>query len=128
MIELCCEYLSVRCIGLYVIIMSRTSFRVNLHSIVFLNVKELLVRLRTKWLWVRITLLSLKLQTWRLLRARSSLAIRQTIECRFTLKLVRDMIIIWLRFCCFRECRFRRDQRSQFKNDIFSKKSSVMEF
>ena len=42
MIELCCEYLSVRCIWLYVIIMSRTSFRVNPHSIVCLNVKELL--------------------------------------------------------------------------------------
>ena len=82
---------------LYVIIMSRTSFRVNPHSIVCLNVKELLarsrchiwslsdsneirthnhlvrkrtlnhlaslakwlsVRLRTKWLWVWISLLS----------------------------------------------------------------------
>ena len=46
MIELCCEYLSVRCIWLYVIIMSRTSFRVNPHSIVCLNVKELLARSR----------------------------------------------------------------------------------
>ena len=70
----------------YVIIMSHTSFRVNLHSIVCLNVKKLLarrschiwslndsnvirthnhlvrkrtLRLRTKWLWVCITLLSL---------------------------------------------------------------------
>ena len=34
MIELCCEYLSVRCIWLYVLIMSRTRFRVNPHSIV----------------------------------------------------------------------------------------------
>ena len=34
MIELCSEYLSVRCIWLYVLIMSRTCFRVNLHSIV----------------------------------------------------------------------------------------------
>ena len=33
MIELCCEYLSVRCIWLYVLIMSRTRFRVNPHSI-----------------------------------------------------------------------------------------------
>ena len=60
--------------------MSRTSFRVNLHSIVCLNVKELLarsrrhiwslshsmakwlsVRLRIKWLWVQIPLLSLKI-------------------------------------------------------------------
>ena len=46
MIELCCEYLSVRCIWLYVIIMSHTSFRVNPHSIVCLSVKELLVRSR----------------------------------------------------------------------------------
>ena len=44
MTELCCEYLSVRCIWLYVIIMSRTSFRVNPHSIVYLNVKELLAQ------------------------------------------------------------------------------------
>ena len=29
MIELCCQYLSVRCIWLYAIIMSHTSFRVN---------------------------------------------------------------------------------------------------
>ena len=34
MIELCCEYLSVRCIRLYVIMMSRTSFTLNPHSIV----------------------------------------------------------------------------------------------
>ena len=89
--------------GLYVIIMSPTSFRVNLHSIVCLNAKELLARsrrhmsslsdsnvirthnylvrkrtlnhiaklaslakwlsvcLRTKWLWVRMTLLSLEI-------------------------------------------------------------------
>ena len=46
MIELCCEYLSVRCIWLYVIIISRTSFRVNPHSIVCLNVKDLLAQSR----------------------------------------------------------------------------------
>ena len=34
MIELCCEYLSVRYIWLYVIIMSRRRFRGNLHSLV----------------------------------------------------------------------------------------------
>ena len=34
LIELCCKYLSVRCIWLYVLIMSRTYFRVNLQSIV----------------------------------------------------------------------------------------------
>ena len=46
MIELCCEYLSVRCIWLCAIIMSSTSFRVNLHFIVYLNIKELLARSR----------------------------------------------------------------------------------
>ena len=50
MIELCCEYLSVRCIWLYVIIMSRTSFKVNPHTIIFLNVKELLARSRC-YIW-----------------------------------------------------------------------------
>ena len=54
--------------------------------------KWLSVRLQTKWLWVGIPLLSLKLQMWHLLQTRSSLSFRQTIECRFTLKLVRDMI------------------------------------
>ena len=44
---------------------------------------------------VRIPLLSLKLQIWHLLRARSSLTFRPTIEFRFTLKLVRDMIMTY---------------------------------
>ena len=57
--------------------------------------KWLNVRLRTKRLWVRIALLSLKLQVWCLLWARSSLTFRQTIECGFTLKLVRDLIITY---------------------------------
>ena len=57
--------------------------------------KWLSVSLRSKWLWVRIPLLSLKLQIWRLLRARSSLTSRQSIECRFALKLVRGMIITY---------------------------------
>ena len=34
MTKLCCEYLPVRCIWLYVFIMSRIRFRVNPHSIV----------------------------------------------------------------------------------------------
>ena len=34
MIEMCCEYLSLRFIWLYVLIMSRTRFKVNPHSIV----------------------------------------------------------------------------------------------
>ena len=102
MIELYCEYLSLQCIWMHVIVMSPTSFRVNQNSIVFLNFKELLsfgemvsVRLRTKWLWVQITLLLLKLEILRHLRARSFLTFRQTIECGFTLKLVRDMIITY---------------------------------
>ena len=46
MIEWCCDYLSVQLILLYVIIMSRASFRMNPHSIAWLNVKELLARIR----------------------------------------------------------------------------------
>ena len=61
----------------------------------FIWLSGLSVCLQTKWLWVRILLLSLKLQLWRLLRARSFLAFRQTIEWSFTLKLVRDMIITY---------------------------------
>ena len=46
MTELCCEYLSMWCIWLYVIIMSPTRFRMNPHSIACLNAKELLARSR----------------------------------------------------------------------------------
>ena len=45
-IELCYEYFSVRGTWLYVIIMSRTSFRVNPHYIVCLNVMEVLAESR----------------------------------------------------------------------------------
>ena len=55
----------------------------------------MIVRLWSKWLGVRIPLLSLKLQICRLHRARSSLIFRQTMECGFTLKLVRDIIITY---------------------------------
>ena len=61
---------------------------------------SLSVRLRTRWLWVRILLLSLELQIWHLLRARSFLTFRQTIECGFTLKLVLDMIKIYSQMHC----------------------------
>ena len=44
MTELCCEFLSVRFIWLYLIIMSRAKFRVNPHSIVCLNLGELLAQ------------------------------------------------------------------------------------
>ena len=57
--------------------------------------KSLSFRLRTKWLWVWMPLLSLKPRIWRLLRARSSLTFRKTVECRFILKLVPDMIITY---------------------------------
>ena len=50
MIELCYEYLFVWCIWPYIIIMSRTSFRVNLDSKVCLNVKELLAWSR-RYIW-----------------------------------------------------------------------------
>ena len=47
-------------ISLYVLIMSRTRFRVNLRSIVAWVLRNsLLVHLRTKWLWVEIPLQSL---------------------------------------------------------------------
>ena len=44
------------------------------------------------------TLLTLQLPIWQLLRARSSLTFRQTIECGFTLKLVGDMIITYSQY------------------------------
>ena len=69
MIELCREFLSVRWIWLYLIII--------------------------KWLWVRIPLLSLTPQIWCLLRARSFLIFRQNYRVGFTLELVRDMIITY---------------------------------
>ena len=54
------------------------------------------VRLQTEWLWVQISLMSVKLQIWRLFRARSEfINIQATIECRFTLKRVSDMIITY---------------------------------
>ena len=53
--------------------------------------KWLSVRLQTKWLWVQVPLQSLKLQISYLFRAWSSLT-QATLECRFTLKRVRDMI------------------------------------
>ena len=46
MIELCYEYLPVRCIWLYILILWGTNLRVNPHSIVWMNVKELLARSR----------------------------------------------------------------------------------
>ena len=45
--------------SLYVLVMSRTRFRVNPHSIAASLAKWLSVRLRTKWFWVRVQLQSL---------------------------------------------------------------------
>ena len=57
--------------------------------------KCLNVCLRTKWLRLRIPLLSLKLKIWCLLRAKSSLTFKQMIGCEFTLTLLRGMIITY---------------------------------
>ena len=51
--------------------------------------KWLSFRLRSKWFRVRISFLSVKLQIWHLLRRRSFLTFRQTIESGFTLKIRR---------------------------------------
>ena len=74
--------------------------------------KWLIVPLRTKWLWVRISLLSLKLEIWHLLRTRSCLTFNQTVVRGFTLKLVRDMIITYSQI-------HRADKYSQHSSIIF---------
>ena len=78
----------------------------------------------TKRLWVRILTLSLKLQIWWLFRGygvcfvstRSSLTFRQTIKCRFTLKLVCDIIITYRKV-------HRTDKYSQHGSLINKKKT-----
>ena len=82
------------------------------------------VRLRTKWLWVRIMLLSLKLQMWRLFWARSSF--RQTIECVFTMKLVTwHDNIIQVNVCWIRGLapfvQFEKREKHQWRSIPFSK-------
>ena len=57
--------------------------------------KWLSARLRAKWLWVRPRLLSLKLEILVPSSSKEFLDIQATIECRFTLKRVRDMIIVY---------------------------------
>ena len=74
MIELCCEYLSVWCIWLHVIIMSCTRFRVSLHFVV-------------SWMSRNSLLAPISLKEF--------LDIHTTVYCRFTLKRVRDMIITY---------------------------------
>ena len=51
--------------------------------------------LRSKCLWVRISLLSLKCQLWDLFGVTSSLTLRETIGCGFILKIVRDITRIY---------------------------------
>ena len=50
MTKLRCEYLSIRYIWLYVIIISRTSFRVNPHSIVCLDIKKFIATSK-RYIW-----------------------------------------------------------------------------
>ena len=79
MIELCYEYLSVRCILLYVLVMSRTRFRVNPHSIVVWMSRNSLLEAGTKS-EVSVTATGIEPKT----RVTFTL-------CGFTLKRVRDM-------------------------------------
>ena len=48
MIEFCCEYLSARCVWLYVLVMLRTRFRLNPHSVVAWMSRKSLVKTITK--------------------------------------------------------------------------------
>ena len=64
-------------------------------------------------MWIRVPLLSLKRQIWRLLRARSSLTFRKSTECGFILKLVRDMIKTYNEM-------HRTDKYSQHSTTIWS--------
>ena len=75
------------------------------------SAKWLSVHLPTKWLWIRIPLLLLKLQIWRLLRARSSLNFGQTTYFGFTLRLVRYTITTYSQM-------HRRDKYAQYSSII----------
>ena len=93
MIELCCEYLSLQSSWLYVIIMLRTDFRVNTHSL---------------FAWMsrtRVSLQSLKFQISCLFQERNSLT--------FILKCVRDMIITYSQM-------HRADKYSHYSSIIWS--------
>ena len=85
-IEMCCEYLSVRCIWLHVLIMSRMRFRVYPHSIVTWISRNSLLEAGAKF------------DFWNLISdfasasSKEFLDIQITIECGFTLKRVRGMI------------------------------------
>ena len=70
------------------------------------------VGIQTKWLWVRISLQSLKLWIRRLLWVRCFLTFRETVECGFTLKLVHDMITTYSQM-------HRTDRYSQHRSIIW---------
>ena len=69
------------------------------------------VRLQTKWFLVQIPLLSLKLQKSSVL-SKVFLDIHATIECRFTLKCIHDIIIAYSQMC-------RADKYSQHSSIIW---------
>ena len=70
--------------------------RTHNHLVRKRTLNHLSVRLRFKWMWIQIPLLSIEPQMIRrLLQARSSLTFRQTIERGFTPKPVRDMTITY---------------------------------
>ena len=78
----------------------------------------------TKWLWVRIKLLSLKFKIWCLLRARSSFTFRQI---GVTLKLVRDMIMTCSPtqlFCC-KICEAKNQRKLDISRPIYFLKNST---
>ena len=76
---------------------------------------------------IRISLLSLKLQIWRLLRARSSLTFRQIIECSFTLKFVLNMIITFSqKYLC--RCLFFKNFVGWKSADMLKRDSSTGAF
>ena len=97
MLELCCEYLSVRCIWLYHITYEfrSASTLYSLPECQGTSCSKQLPYLKFKI--SRIPLLSLERQIWHsFLRARSSLSFMQTIDCLFTQNLVRDMIVTYV--------------------------------
>ena len=107
MIELCPEYLPVRCIWLYVIIMSHTRFRVNLHSIVTWIPRNSCSKqaqyLQFKW----------QQRDSKPVPSKQFLDIQVTTECRFTLKRVHDMLITYSQMQ-------RTDKHSQHSSIIWS--------
>ena len=53
MIELCWEYLPVRCFWLYVTLIPYTRFRVNLHSMIWMPRNSLLDDSDSNWIWTK---------------------------------------------------------------------------